>query len=106
MDEAIAQLRGYNWVIFTSVNGVRPFMERLRQRGQDARALAGLRLCCIGPRTAQELSAYGLRADLVPSDYQAEGVIDAMDTAGVASQRVLSPRAVTVRESLAGRLLA
>ena len=50
LDEAIAELRRYHWVIFTSVNGVRPFMERLRQRGQDARALAGLRLCCIGPR--------------------------------------------------------
>ncbi len=106
LDEAIAQLRRYHWVIFTSVNGVRPFMERLRQRGQDARALAGLRLCCIGPRTAQELSAYGLRADLVPSDYQAEGVIDAMKTAGVAGQRVLIPRAAVAREILPEQLRA
>ncbi len=106
LDEAIAELRRYHWVIFTSVNGVRPFMERLRQRGQDARALAGLRLCCIGPRTAQELSAYGLRADLVPSDYQAEGVIDAMKTAGVAGQRVLIPRAAVAREILPEQLRA
>src|SRR5437867_2550089 len=65
-----------------------------------------LRLCCIGPRTAQELSAYGLRADLVPSDYQAEGVIDAMKTAGVAGQRVLIPRAAVAREILPEQLRA
>jgi uroporphyrinogen III methyltransferase/synthase len=106
LDEAVAELGQYHWVVFTSVNGVRPFMERLRQRGQDARAFAGLRLCCIGPRTAEELRVYGLRADLIPSEYQAEGVIDAMKAAGVAGQRVLIPRAAVAREILPEQLRA
>ncbi len=106
LDDAIANLRRYQWLVFTSVNGVRPFMERLRQLGQDARALAGLRLCCIGPRTAQELTAYGLRADLIPSEFQAEGLIEAMKAAGVAGQRVLLPRAAVAREILPEQLRA
>src|SRR5207247_10214257 len=63
LDEAIAELRRYHWLIFTSVNGVRPFMERLRQRCQDARAIAGQRLCCFSPRTDRQLSAYVLGLD-------------------------------------------
>ena len=55
IDDAVTRLSTYQWLIFTSVNGVRPFMDRLRAAGKDARALANLRLCAIGPRTAQEL---------------------------------------------------
>lgn len=104
LDEAVANLKTYQWLVFTSVNGVRPFMERLARRGLDGRALAGLKLCCIGPRTAEALEAYGLRADLVPSAYQAEGLIEAMKAAGVAGQRVLIPRAAVAREILPDQL--
>lgn len=106
LDEAVANLKHYHWLVFTSVNGVKPFMERLNHRGLDGRALAGLRLCCIGPRTAEALAAYGLRADLVPPEYQAEGVIEAMKAAGVAGQRVLIPRAAVAREILPEQLRA
>jgi uroporphyrinogen III methyltransferase/synthase len=106
LDEALADLHRYQWLVFTSVNGVRPFMERLSRQGRDARALSGLRLCCIGPRTAEELDAYGLRADLIPAEFQAEGLIDAMKAAGVASQRVLIPRAAVAREILPKQLRA
>jgi uroporphyrinogen III methyltransferase/synthase len=104
LDEAVADLKTYQWLVFTSVNGVKPFMERLKHRGLDGRALAGLRLCCIGPRTADALAAYGLRADLVPSEYQAEGLLEAMTAAGVAGQRVLIPRAAMARELLPEQL--
>jgi uroporphyrinogen III methyltransferase/synthase len=104
LDEALAELPRYQWLIFTSVNGVRPFMERLRARGQDARAVAGLRIACIGPRTAEELSAHGLTADLVPAQYQAEGLIMALRAAGIRGQRILIPRAAVAREILPEQL--
>ncbi len=106
LDDAIAGLSRYQWLVFTSVNGVKPFMERLRRKGLDGRALAGLRLCCIGPRTAEALAAHGLCADVVPSEYQAEGLIEAMKTAGVKGQRVLIPRAAVAREILPDQLRA
>jgi uroporphyrinogen III methyltransferase/synthase len=92
--------------VFTSANGVRPFMERLAQHGQDARALSGLRLCCIGPRTAEELGKYGLRPDLIPAEFQAEGLIAAMKAAEVRGQRVLIARAAVAREILPEQLRA
>jgi uroporphyrinogen III methyltransferase / synthase len=106
LDEAIAGLRRYQWLVFTSVNGVRPFMERLRRKGLDGRAVAGLRLCCIGPRTAEALASFGLRADVIPAEYQAEGLIEAMKAAGVKGQRVLIPRAAVAREILPEQLRA
>ena len=104
LDGAIADLSRYQWLVFTSVNGVKPFMDRLRRNGLDGRAASGLRLCCIGPRTAEALAAYGLRADVVPSEYQAEGVIEAMKAIGVKGQRVLIARAAVAREILPEQL--
>ena len=104
LDGAIAGLSRYQWLVFTSVNGVKPFMDRLQRKGLDGRAVAGIRLCCIGPRTAEALGAYGLRADLVPAEYQAEGLIEAMKAAGVKGQRVLIPRAAVAREVLPEQL--
>jgi len=103
VDAAIAELTDFQWLVFTSVNGVRPFMERLQQQGRDARALSGLKLCCIGPRTAEELSRYGLRADVIPGQFQAEGLIDALK-AEVAGQQVLIARAAEAREILPEQL--
>jgi uroporphyrinogen III methyltransferase/synthase len=105
MDGAIKELHRYQWLVFTSVNGIAPFMERLRHHQRDARALWGLRLCCIGPRTADELNRYGLRADVIPKEeYQAEGLIEAMTGAGVAGQGVLIARAAAARELLPDQL--
>ena len=104
IDDAVARLNSYQWLIFTSVNGVKPFMDRLHGAGKDARALAGLRLCAIGPRTAQELGAYGLTPDVVPSEFQAEGVIDALTRIGVRGSRILIPRAEVAREILPEQL--
>lgn len=106
LDQALAGLSRYHWLVFTSVNGVKPFMARLQAKGQDARALAGLRICCIGPRTAQELARHGITADLVPAEYQAEGLLEAMKAAGVSRQRVLIPRAEVAREILPDQLRA
>lgn len=104
VDVAIKEIAQYHWLVFTSVNGVRPFMERVRHHGLDARALAGLRLCCIGPRTAEELSRHGLTADLVPNEFQAEGLIAAITQTDVRGQRVLIARAAVAREILPDQL--
>ena len=75
-------------------------MQRLWHHGHDARALAGLRICCIGPRTVEEVRRFGIDADLVPETFQAEGLIDVLKRAGVSGQRVLLARAAQAREVL------
>ncbi|UVT14235.1 MAG: uroporphyrinogen-III C-methyltransferase [Nitrospira sp.] len=104
VDRAISEIGTYDWVIFTSVNGVDRFMTRLLAQGLDSRCLAGRRLCCIGPRTAQELERFGLRADVVPADYQAEGVLEVLKQEDLSRVRVLIPRAEVARELLPDEL--
>jgi len=104
IDNAINRVGTYHWLIFTSVNGIRPFMDRLHVAGKDGRALANLRLCAIGPRTASELEAYGLTPDVIPAEFQAEGVIAALAHIGVRGSRILIPRAEVAREVLPEQL--
>jgi uroporphyrinogen III methyltransferase/synthase len=106
VDRAISDVGTYQWVIFTSVNGVARFMTRLGVNGLDARCLAGRQVCCIGPRTAQELEKFGVKADVIPADYQAEGVITALGGLGLKQMRVLIPRAEVARELLPDELRA
>lgn len=102
LDAALAQK--YDWVIFTSVNGVRFVWERLIALGRDARAFAGTRLAAIGSATAEELARHGLRADFVPREYVAEALAEQIGD--VAGQRILLPRADIARETLAHELRA
>jgi len=106
VDRAISNIGSYDRVIFTSVNGVARFMTRLRDNGFDARSLAGREVCCIGPRTAQELDTYGVKADMVPAEYQAEGIIDAFGREHVSGASILIPRAEVARELLPDELRA
>ena len=89
----------YDWVIFTSTNGVRFVWQRLQKAGRDGRAFAGARLGAIGPVTAEELAKHGLRADLVPDRYVAEAILE--EIGPVSGQRVLLPRADIARPALA-----
>jgi len=100
LDQAIARLAGYHWLIFTSVNGVAYFLERLHTLGGDIRDLKGLRLAAIGPKTAETLENRGLRLDLVPREYRAEAILEALGADGVRGQRVLLPRALEARDIL------
>lgn len=106
VDRAIGAIGAYDWVIFTSVNGVVQFMTRLRSSGLDARSLAGRRVCCIGPRTAQELEKFGVTADVIPADYQAEGVLVTLGGQDLKKAHVLIPRAEVARELLPDELRA
>ncbi len=104
LDRAVAGLSSYTWLIFTSANGVGPFMDRLHAAGKDARALSRLSIGCIGPRTAHELAKHGLTADLIPSEYQAEGLIAALRAESIQGTRILIPRAEVAREILPEQL--
>lgn len=106
VDRAIDAIGQYEWIIFTSVNGVGQFMKRFRGRGRDARSLAGRRICCIGPRTAEELARYGVNADVVPEEYQAEGVLATLMKSDLSRARILIPRAEVARELLPEELRA
>ncbi len=77
-DHALKNLAQYQWLIFTSANGVAAFMDRLFEQGRDVRALGGLKIAAIGPATAESLRAYGLKADVVPPAFKAEVLLEAL----------------------------
>ncbi len=98
IDAAIQRLTDFDWAIFTSVNAVRFFFARLGETGFDSRAFGRCRICAVGPKTAAALHPFGIKADLVPADYKAEGVIAAFHAQPIAGRRVLFPRADRARE--------
>lgn len=100
LDEAVSHLSRYGWVVFTSVNGVRFFRQRLSALKLDARALGSVKVAAIGPATAKAVEEMGIRPDLVPSSYVAEGVAQAMLELGMKGQKVLLPRAKEARDVL------
>lgn len=98
LDATIRGVGGYDWLVLTSGNAVRNFFRRLAEFGLDARALAGCRVCAVGPKTAEAIRAFGIRPDLVPPDYKAEGVVAELGRQEIAGKRVLFPRADLARE--------
>ncbi len=98
LDLAIRDLQSYDWLVLTSCNAVRYFFQRLDTLGLDTRALAGCKICAVGPKTAHEIRSFGIKADLVPSDYKAEGVVDEFSRLDMHGRRVLFPRADKARD--------
>ena len=92
LDAAIDRLHTYDWLVFTSANGVRYFIRRLEERQRDLRALGHLKLAAIGPMTAETLAHYHLRADLVPDTYRSESLALALASAAP-GRRILLARA-------------
>lgn len=74
VDATLKRLAEFDWLVFTSVNGVNAFFDRLWQLGHDARHVANLKIAAIGSSTADALAAYHLRADLIPSEFRAEAL--------------------------------
>jgi uroporphyrinogen III methyltransferase/synthase len=100
IDKAIATLSSYNWIVFTSVNGVFFFFKRLFESGYDVRALNNLKTASIGPATAEKLLEFGLNSDIVPKHYRAESVIDAFSDIEIKNAKILLPRAGIARPIL------
>ncbi len=105
VDAAIRQLAtGFDWIIFTSVNGVNAFIERLFVTGCDIRSLGQAKLAAIGKATADGLRSRGLRVDFVPNEYVAESLLSGFPESEVRGQKVLIPRALEARTILPDEL--
>jgi uroporphyrinogen III methyltransferase/synthase len=105
LDRAIAQLDRYDWLIFTSVNGVAFFFKRLFESGRDLRALGHVKTAAIGPATAEKLLEFGLRTDILPESYRAESIIAAFEPIDLKGRRILLPRAKAARPILPAELV-
>jgi len=103
LDRAIGHLALYDWVIFTSVNGVRFFMDRLDRSDQDLRSFKA-RICAIGPATRRAIEDLHLKVDLMPEEYVAESLVEAFRAERVQGKRVLLPRAAVARDLIPAEL--
>ena len=99
LDRAIESLACYDWLIFTSVNGVRFFLERLDNSGADLRSLRA-KICAIGPATRASVEALHLKVDLMGKEYVAESLLEAFASYDLRGKRVLLPRAAVARDVL------
>ena len=103
LDRAIENLAAYDWLIFTSVNGVKFFLDRLDQSAADLRQLRA-RICAIGPATRDALRAAHLKTDVMAAEYVAEGLLDALSATDVSKARILIARAAVARDVLPNEL--
>jgi len=105
LDEACAAAGSFNWIVFSSTNAVDAFIGRLLRGERDLRVLGGVKLCAVGSSTAERLAEHGLRADVIPGEYRAESLVEALiETGQIAGARVLLPRADIGREVIADEL--
>jgi uroporphyrinogen III methyltransferase/synthase len=105
LDDAIQNLYGYDWLIFTSVNGVDFFLRRFNQLGHEVSELDECKVCAIGEATAERLREASIHVDLVPEEFKAEGVFYALErfcggAEALGGQNFLIPRAAQARDFL------
>ncbi len=106
LDSAIEKIDSYAWIIFTSANGVRYFLNRFFEKEKDIRDLKGIKLCAIGAKTAAGINKYGMKVDLIPEEFRAEGLIEAFlsevrsqkSEVSLKGMKFLLPRAEMARE--------
>jgi len=104
LDRAIARLSEYDWLMFTSANGVARFRERLAASAFDTRAIRG-KLCAIGPATREALTAMNLKVDVMAREYVAEGLLESLDGYDMGGKKVLIARAAVARDTLPNELV-
>jgi len=100
LDRGIKDLAAYDWAIFTSVNGVKYFFERLTKLGKDLRELKGVKICAIGPRTARAIEELNIRVDMTPKVFRAEAILKSLGRGGIKGKKFILPRALVAREIL------
>ncbi len=103
LDAALANLASYDWLIFTSANGIRFFMERLNLRDRDLASFGG-QVCAIGPATRKAVEKLGLKVDLMPGEYVAESLVAAFSGRDLSGKRILLPRAAVARDLVPAEL--
>lgn len=100
LDQALAEIDSYDWLLFTSINAVTYFFKRLYSLDLDSRRLAATKIAVVGRATAEELLKYGVRADLIPEKFTGEGLAEALVKTEVKGSRILLPRALKASEIL------
>ncbi len=104
LKKAIENIKDYDWLVLTSVNGVKFFFDTLFATGKDVRALGHLKFACIGPVTKERLADFGIISDILPETYRAESVIEAFSKTRIQGKKVLLPRAMKARTILPEKL--
>ena len=100
LDQAIDRLDSYDWIIFTSANGVHFFFERLRGKGKDDVLPSSLKVCAIGPATAKQLSVRRIPVHFLPKEYIAESILVGFEKMDIKGKRILLARAKQARDIL------
>jgi uroporphyrinogen III methyltransferase/synthase len=100
VDHGLQQMMMYDWIIFTSANGVKFLVDRLLALGRDVRNLKGPRVCAIGPKTAEALEALKIRVNFVPQEYRAEAILEGLQKEKLKGKNILIPRARVARDVL------
>jgi len=101
LDEAISNIGDYGWLVFTSVNGVKAYFQRLHDLKLDSRALAGIKIAVIGPATAGAVERQGITPDYTARVYSGDGLINGLGKRDISGQRFLLPRADIADKALA-----
>jgi uroporphyrinogen III methyltransferase/synthase len=104
LDQALAEIETYHWLLFTSINAVDFFFKRLFAVGRDVRDLKGPKIAAVGRVTAEALVSRGIKPDLLPEEFTGDGLAEILIKTGVSGLRILIPRALKARESLPGAL--
>lgn len=100
LDQAIDQLELYDWIIFTSANGVNFFWQRLRERGKNIRLPPSLKVCAIGPATARQLMGKKISVDYMPKKFIAEAILKGFGKMEIRGKHILLARAKKARDVL------
>ena len=100
VDSSIKNISKYDYVIFTSVNGVKYYFDRIKKLKLDSRIFKNITIITIGEKTSAKLSNYGLRSDITPSKYTAEGILSSLKKHNLKNKNVLIPRAKVARDIL------
>ena len=100
LDRAIDQIASYDWLIFTSANGVNFFWQRLEERGKGPRLPSSLKVCAIGPATAYQLKEKGIEVDYTPKEFVAEAILKGFEKMVLKGRHILLARARQARDIL------
>jgi len=100
LDRAVQRIERYQWIIFTSVNSVAPFLERLKIAKKSVAELGNAQVAAIGSETTKRLAATGIAVAVIPSLYQAEGLLESLKGAELAGKRIMIPCAAKARDVL------
>jgi uroporphyrinogen III methyltransferase/synthase len=100
LDRAMGQLASYAWIIFTSVNGVIYFWQRFSEKYEDTQFPSSVRVCAIGPATANRLKEKGVRVDYTPKEFIAEAILEGFEKMAIQGKRVLLARVKKARDVL------